>query len=157
MKKPFKIIIACIIFLILLMPIALYVYIFRDFEISKNPSDWSDFGGYVGGVYSVLLTVFVVYLSRQLYKRDEIQSKRKKAVEEIYLQIAKIKIKKINIQHVNKIYSIALMNKLYITDETYNKVINLADHYLEVAGESCSLNTVLDTAVKNHLKSIYDA
>ena len=157
MKKLWKIILTCFIFGILLCPLALYVFTFRDFEISKNPADWSDFGSYVGGVYSVLLTVFVVYLSRQLYKRDEIQSKRKKAVEEIYLQIAKIKIKKINVQHVNKIYSTALVNKLYITDETYNKVVKLADHYLEVAGDLCPLNTVLDTTVKNHLKSIYDA
>lgn len=52
----------------------------------RNASISSDLG-----LYSILVAIIVVYLARELSKKDEEASKKKAAVEVLYQQIVKIK------------------------------------------------------------------
>ncbi len=141
---------------IALVPLGYYVWWFRDASISNDPSDWASFGSYIGGLYSVLVAVLVVYLARDLSKRDEVASKKKAAVEALYLQILKVKNDHIDIRSVSKIYNLLEENKLYITDTIYEEVKDLADYYQEVkSGRPVDFKK--EDLVKEHLRAIYNA
>lgn len=55
---------------ILASPVLLYIRQFGRLGISNDPQDWAVFGDYIGGVYTVLVTFFAIYLTRNLEKRD---------------------------------------------------------------------------------------
>lgn len=138
-------------------PLACYVWQFRNNEISRNPNDWAIFGNYIGGVYSVIVALLVVYLARELSKKDEAAAKRKKAVEALHQQIVKVKTEKVDDRVVLKIYNLLEENKLYITDSLYNEVKKLADYYLEVKGGETAADYQMEGRIKDHLRSIYNA
>lgn len=141
---------------VLLLPLLIYTCNFHNHPISEDPSDWADFAEYFGGIYSIIITIYVVYLARELSIRDEAAIKRKRAVEEIYSQIVKVDIKRINLASVNKIYNLLSKNKLYINDKLHDKIVSLADHFLEVKGGKASINQQLLKSVKDNLKEIYE-
>ncbi|HDM8140754.1 TPA: hypothetical protein P0E12_005048 [Vibrio harveyi] len=43
--------------IILLVPIAIYVFSFRDFGISRDNEDWANFGSYLAGTYTLLASL----------------------------------------------------------------------------------------------------
>lgn len=141
---------------ILLLPIAAYLYNFYDYPISDNPSDWTDFAGYIGGVYSVLIAIYVVYLARNLKQKDEALNKRRKAVEEIYIQIQRIDIKNIDLRSVNKVYNLVSKYRLYLPDKLCGSICELADHFQEVKAETSTLDNKLLSYVRNTLKDMYE-
>ena len=141
---------------ILLLPIAADVYNFYDYPISKDPSDWTDFAGYIGGVYSVLIAIYVVYLARNLKQKDEVLNKRRKAVEEIYIQIQRINIKNIDLRSVNKIYNIVNKYRLYLPDKLCGSICELADHFQEVKAGTSLLDNKILSYVRNTLKDMYE-
>lgn len=141
--------------LVALSPLACYVWQFRKSSISVDPNDWSAFGSYVGGVYSVIVALIVVYLARDLSKKDEVAAKRKKAVEVLYLQIIKVKTERVDERSVQRIYNLLEENKLYLSDSLYNEVKNLADYYLEVKGGK-AIDYQMENRIKDHLRAIYN-
>ena len=142
---------------IALAPLAYYVFWFKDAPISNDPSDWASFGSYIGGLYSVLVAVLVVYLARELAKKDEVTSKKKSAIEALYQQILKIKNDRIDERSVNKVYHLLEENKLYITDAIYDEIKDLADYYLEVKSGDRAIDYKKENSVKEHLRAIYNA
>ena len=121
-----------IIGVIALIPLCFYIWWFRGASISNDPGDWASFGSYIGGLYSVFATILVVYLARELSKKDKVASKKKEAVEAIHQQIVKIKSDRVDERSVNKLFHLLDENKLYLTDSIYDEVKNLADYFLEV-------------------------
>ncbi len=138
------------------IPVIAYIVNFWGTPISDDPTEWSEFGGYLGGVYSIIMALVVVYLTRTLAIHDEQASKRRKAIEEIYHQVIKIKRNNININSVNKIYTLLNQNKLYITEQSYKKITQLADYYLEVKDNTTMINILLEEDTISYLKNIYD-
>ena len=59
-----------IVALLTIAPILVYSCQFRNLEISDSPGDWGTFGDYVGGVYTVIVVILAVILSRVLEKED---------------------------------------------------------------------------------------
>ena len=72
------------------LPILIYVLKFHDYKLSNDPADWGVFGDYIGGVYSVLIALLVVYLTRNLSRHDEEKRLKKEALREVYKQITNI-------------------------------------------------------------------
>lgn len=138
------------------IPIIAYVVNFWGAPISDDPTEWSEFGGYIGGVYSIIMALVVVYLTRTLAIHDEQASKRRKAIDEIYHQVIKIKRNNININSVNKIYTLLNQNKLYITDQTYKRITTLANYFLEVKDGTSAINIPFEEEAISYLKNIYD-
>ena len=140
-----------------LAPLGYYVWWFRDASISNDPGDWASFGSYIGGLYSILVAVLVVYLARELSIRDEVTSKKKAAIEALYQQIIKIKSDKVDTRLVNRVYHLLEENKLYITDAVYDEIKNLADYFLEVKSGDRAVDFKKEDLVKEHLRAIYNA
>lgn len=51
---------------VFIIPIGIYWLQFRTAGMSNDPEKWAQFGDYVGGVYSVLVTILAIYLARNL-------------------------------------------------------------------------------------------
>lgn len=60
---------------VLCIPILCYIINFASYGVSGNVSDWAAFGDYIGGVYSVVLTIVLVYVSYSLNKKAKRERK----------------------------------------------------------------------------------
>ena len=69
---------------VLCIPILCYIINFASYGVSGNVSDWAAFGDYIGGVYSVVLTIVLVYVSYSLNKKSEKEKEKLRAIHEIY-------------------------------------------------------------------------
>ena len=55
--------------ILLFIPLSFYIYTFGSNGISGDTEKWAQFGDYIGGTYSVLLSVLVIYIARKLTKK----------------------------------------------------------------------------------------
>ena len=64
---------------ILLFVIGAYILQFREFEISKNPEQWGQFGDYLGGLLNPFISIvnllILTYLSIRLVKNEDDRNK----------------------------------------------------------------------------------
>ena len=117
----------------LFIPLGFYIYSFASNGLSDDTEKWAQFGDYIGGTYSVLLSVFVIYIARKLTKKDEKVNKEKNAVDLIFQQI--IKIERCvdfhqKTQAVNKMLRMIDTHQLHISDEIRTSIEELGDYYL---------------------------
>lgn len=136
-------------FLIALIPIIVYVWHFHGLKLSDNPADWGVFGDYIGGVYSVLIAILVVYISRHLDIRDEETKRKQEAVRKIHNQISSIRQnQKVNPQKLTKLFRLIDESKLYINGDLYTDLVKLANHYGE-KGRNRSMEMEVMDALKD--------
>ena len=143
--------------LVLIAPVLCYGIHFRKHTISDNPSDWADFGSYIGGVYTLLVTFMAIYLTRHLERKDMEWKKSKNAVRELYEQVNLIDYKNVDMRSVNKLLRLVKQNQLYIPVDVYDNLVNLRDDYVvaKTAPEKFDLNK--EQQIKNRLKRLYDS
>ena len=111
------------------IPILGYVSKFHSCNFSDDPADWGVFGDYIGGVYSVLIAILVVYLTRNLSRSDEEKRLKKEAIREIYKQITNIQQKqKVDQRKITKLYKLIDDCKLFIAPDFYERLKKLANH-----------------------------
>ena len=106
--------------LLLFIPLIFYIYTFASNGISDDTEKWAQFGDYIGGTYSVLLSVLMIYIARKLTKKDEKVNKEKNAVDLIFQQILKIERCMDfhqKTQAVNKLMRMIDTHQLHISDE----------------------------------------
>ena len=142
--------------LLFVLPIVVYIVKFYDHPISDNPSDWADFGSYVGGVYTLLVTIFAIYITRHLEKIDLEWRKAKEAVGSIYEQISIIDYQNVNMKLVNKLLSLTNQNELYLPIDVYNKLIELYDDYIVAKEDPQKFDVKKVIKIKRRLKRLYD-
>lgn len=143
---------------VFIIPIGIYWLQFRTAEMSNDPEKWAQFGDYVGGVYSVLVTILAIYLARNLTLKDEVVSKRRDAIDEIFQQIAKIEqCADVNSKTnaVNKLMRLVHIHELLLPDSICVDIERLADYYLERIGGTIAENIVLENCTKEKLKKAY--
>ena len=126
--------------LLMIIPVALYVIKFGGYKISDDPQDWGVFGDYIGGVYTVLVTLFAIYLTRNLEKRDAERAKAKAAVSAIYEQLAKINYQHVDLSSADKLLRLTKENELYLPQYLIEKLIELHDDYVEAKDEPNKFN-----------------
>lgn len=80
-----------IVFLILFLPILLYMINFRDQEISDKTADWGDFGSYVGGWYSLITAIAAIMVTILISKKGSKESRIVHCVEKITLSYERIR------------------------------------------------------------------
>lgn len=133
--------------LVLISPILIYIINFGCFDISDNPENWAWFGDYIGGVYSVILAFVILYLTRQLEKKDKLIDKRKEHLEKIYTMISKIEVTKtISANSGNKILRQIVKSRLYISSDLYLRIEQFANHII-----ACSNNKEFDISLRNNV------
>ena len=143
--------------LVLIAPLLLYFIQFRHCDISNDPSDWADFGSYIGGVYTLLVTFLAIYLTRHLEKKDVEWKKTKIAVGELYEQINNIDCRNVDLRSVNKLLRMVNRYQLYIPTDVYNNLINLRDDYVVAKTSPESFDIKKEQQIKDRLKRLYDA
>ena len=115
-----------------MLPILIYVLRFHDYELSDNPADWGVFGDYIGGVYSVLIALLVVYITRNLSRHDEEKRLKKEALREVYKQITNIQQKQtVDPRKLPKLYKLIEDCKLFINNDFYERLKGLANEFGE--------------------------
>lgn len=140
-----------ILLVLAIVPIAVYVWEFHSYMFSENPADWGVFGDYIGGVYSVIIAILVVYITRNLEKRDEEKRLKKEALRQVYLQITSIQQKQtVNQNKLTKLFRLIEESKLYIDDDFYERLKNLANFWGELGR-----NRKMEMEVLDELKEEY--
>lgn len=142
----------------LLIPVGVYLLRFGRAGISGDPENWAQFGDYIGGTYSVLITILAIYLARNLSLKDEVASKRREAIDDIFRQIAKIEqCTEVNAktQAINKLIRLIHLHQLHVSDNLCDDVERLADYYLERIGGTSVENQEFEEGIKNKLKKAY--
>lgn len=142
----------------LLIPVGVYLFHFYGAGISDNPENWAQFGDYIGGTYSVLITILAIYLARNLSLKDEVASKKRDAIDDIFQQIAKIEQcsdAHTQTQAVNKLLRLIHLHQLHVSDIICEEVERLADYYLERIAGTAVENHELEEGVKNKLMKAY--
>ena len=134
----------------MLAPLGVYVANFGRYAISKDPADWGTFGDYIGGVYTVLVTVFAIYLTRHLEKHDVERNKARMAVGTLYEQIGKIDYQHVDKRSVNKLLRLTKENELYIPTYLFIKLTELHDDYLEAKDMPETFDIEKEETVKNN-------
>lgn len=142
--------------LLFFAPLLVYIWYFRDYSISTNPVDWGTFGDYIGGVYTVVVTLFAIYLTRHLANRDLEKNKAKAAVGCIYQQIAKIDYQHVDLRSVGRLLRLTKENELYIPKYLYNQLTDLHDDYLVAKELPNRFPKNKELKIKHELKKLYD-
>lgn len=143
--------------IILFVPVLVYILKFVGFSISDDPSDWGVFGDYIGGIYTVLVTIFAIYLTRHLDKRDVERNKARTAYGEIYEQICKIDYQKVDLRSVKKLLKLANEKELYLPNDVYSKLTELYDDYVEAKDHPETFQLEKEVQIKSRLKRLYDS
>ena len=145
LKKMFKILLLS---LVVLLPIIIFIYHFASHSFSNDISKWGAFGDYIGGVYSVYISIGLFLLSRKLGKTDERRNKQRLHIEKLYGMIRSINNNgTLNVSmfadFVNEISSA----ELYLSKNIIKRIIALQDNYAEASDNPEVLNMELETEV----------
>lgn len=119
--------------LILSLPIGAYILNFRNLDLSNDPESWAQFGDYIGGTYSVLITILAIYIARNLSRKDASQERRQRVAEALMKQIAKIKKCTNQDQRVltiNKFMRLIDENQLVLSTALQTSMQELGDYFL---------------------------
>lgn len=138
-------ILACII------PIIIYMIRFSGHEFSKDPSDWGTFGDYVGGVYSVLLSIIAIYVTYMISGREDKSREKRKILTELYKTIISIKSEEVDLNKVNKIVSLADSNQLLLPKVVYADIIRYSDYLKEIYGKPAKIDLHTEKRIKDEL------
>lgn len=142
----------------LFIPLIFYIYTFASNGISDDTEKWAQFGDYIGGTYSVLLSVLMIYIARKLTKKDEKVNKEKNAVDLIFQQILKIERCMDfhqKTQAVNKLMRMIDTHQLHISDEIRTCIEDFANYYLIRINGGRDEDLEYEKTVKEKLKKAY--
>lgn len=148
------------VFIITALPIVLYIINFgnsKKYALSDDPADWGAFGDYFGGVYSVIVAVFVIYLARKLNKEDNKRNEIINAAKQLYQQIIQVENSKYNLNSITKLQRDVIKYEMYIPEKMTNELMELADMYVLVNNDNGAYDLKLKNQVLSDLKYIYDA
>lgn len=97
-------------------------------------------------------------MARNLTLKDEVVSKRRDAIDEIFQQIAKIEqCADVNSKTnaVNKLMRLVHIHEFLLSDSICVDIERLADYYLERIGGTIAENIVLENCTKEKLKKAF--
>ena len=152
--KTKRILVICFIILIVLFPIAFYCYNFRRYSLSNNPEYWGFFGDYIGGVYSVVLTMALFYISYLLNKQEIGYRKLSNAVKEIYDLIPSTNSRKIDIKKINKLNRLIDVYENVLPKNIYEDLINISNYYREIENDPSKRDKHREEDIKDALKRL---
>lgn len=147
-----KYILLCI---ILIVPVVFYIVCFYNNSLSDNPADWGTFGDYIGGIYSVVLTIVLAYITYSLGKRDEDVRLQKQEIKKMYSIIKSLNSSNVNIDKVNELTRLINDNELILPNKLYDKLIRISDYYKVVACNPAQIDVVLEDEIVFLLKRYY--
>lgn len=142
-----------ILFIVFLFPAGAYFWKFGGNGLGDT-EQWALFGDYIGGVYSVLMALVVIFISQKIEINKSRNEKKRKLAEDIFNQIATIK-QRYNANSINKLIRLANQSKLYFTPYDSSMIEELGNHFLRVNNNDEELNEELVTRVEKRMKGVY--
>lgn len=139
-----------------IFPIFAYWLQFHKYGISHDTSDWGTFGDYIGGVYSVVLTIVLAYITYIINKRDLHQKEKREIIKSIYKQVSNLQSDQIDINKVNELTSYIIGNELVLSPTIFYRLIRITDYYKVVANDSSQINISHEQNIMELLKSYYN-
>lgn len=143
---------------VILFPVLCYVWRFAGNGLSNDTEKWAQFGDYIGGTYSVILSILVIYIARNLTRKDEVSNRRKNAIDEIFKQIIKIESLVPGTQKAsaaNRLLRLTHEHQLHISEGLYNDLENLANYYIQISNNA-PVDVAYESSMKEKLKDEYD-
>lgn len=144
---------------VILLPILCYVFRFGSNGLSNDTEKWAQFGDYIGGTYSVILSILVIYIARNLTRKDEASNRRKNAIDEIFKQIIKIGSLAPGTQKAgaaNRLLRLTHEHQLHISEGLCHDMEELANYYIGVSNGTATENIEYEVRMKDKLKDEYD-
>ena len=138
-------ILACII------PIIVYIFRFHSGGFSNNPADWGTFGDYIGGVYSVILSIIAIYVTYIIREREDKTKEKRKVLTELYKTIISIKSEKVDLTKVNKIVSLTDKNQILLPKIVYADLIRYSDYLKEIYGKPAKIDMIVEKRIKDEI------
>lgn len=141
-----------------LIPLAAYYYQFGKADISDDPEDWANFGDYIGGVYSVLITIVAVYLTRKLERKDAMSNRRKQTLDDIYQQFVKMQNCPSHLlaKSATKFLAMVEKQRLNLTESQIQRCQMLGDYFICVASKSRNRDMNYENEMKVALFNAYN-
>lgn len=140
----------------MIFPIGFYLYWFGGNGISENTEEWSRFGDYIGGTYSVIIAFVGIYLTYNIENIRYKHNKIKNRVEGLIKQIVHMKKRNFSIDYCTKFQEDIYMAQLELPELLINKLVALADSYLKYKNDGDQVDVNLEKVVLNELKTIYN-
>ncbi len=143
--------------IVMIAPIACYMWQFRNGQISNNPADWGTFGDYIGGVYSVIIAFLIVYITRNMSRSDKEREKKREALRSIYLKIGDIQIGRGRKDYkITNLFLLIEEARLYVDNDFYKELKELGNYFLQYNRNAGVRNRAFENSVKERLKEAYD-
>lgn len=152
--KVKRILFNCLLAFVLIVPLVFYCIQFHGYPLSNDPSDWGDFGDYVGGIYNVLVALVIFILSQRLERDSKRRDKVVSAAIDITNQIGKLRVSRNKIKSTEKLISLVISNKVYLDTSLYDQLLELTDNYQRVYKNEEKHNIKLEEKVLRKLKSL---
>ena len=150
-----KILKSILVVCVMIFPIGVYIYWFGRNGISENTEEWSRFGDYIGGTYSVIIAFVGIYLTYYIGNLQNKQNKIKNRVEGLIKQIVHMKKRNFSLDYCVKFQDIS-MAKLDLSELLINKLLALSDSYLKYKNDGNQIDIHLEEEVLSELKTIYN-
>lgn len=152
-KNKSKILSISLIGILVLLPIIVFVSNFNSHSFSDDISEWGAFGDYIGGVYSVYISLGLYLLSRKLGRTDKLRNKQEFHIEKLYGIIHMIHSDITGNSELLKDFANEIAYaELYLSDEIIKKVIDLQDNFAMASGNPGLVNIELESEVLSMLK-----
>lgn len=139
---------------ILYIPATLYISQFWHHKFSDDPNDWGVFGDYIGGIYNVLTSLLLAYISYKISKMQTRGEHARNAAIDILSQIQSMKAKNYHHKSIDKLRRQAKDNETYIGKLLKENINMLADNYVQVKYDKEAVNQNLEQAVIKELKAM---
>lgn len=124
---------------------------FHSCTFSKDPADWGTFGDYIGGVYSVLLSIIAIYVTYMISEREDKLKEKRKILTELYKTIISIKSEEVDLSLVNKIVSLTDKNQLLLPKILYADLIRYSDYLKEIYGKPGKIDLSREKRIKDEI------
>ena len=148
-----KIIQISLVAVFVLLPIVIFLINFSEQSLSDDIEEWGAFGDYIGGIYSVYISIGLFLLSRKLGKEDERLNKQRLHIEKLYGMIRSINNNgTLNVSMFADFVNEIASAELYLSKNIIIRMINLQDNYAEASDNPEVLNMELETEVLGMLK-----
>lgn len=151
-----KILKSILVVCVMIFPIGVYIYWFGRNGISENTEEWSRFGDYIGGTYSVIIAFVGIYLTYYIGNLQSKQNKIKNRVEGLIKQIVHMKKRNFSLDYCVKFQEDISMAKLDLSELLINKLLALSDSYLKYKNDGNQIDIHLEEEVLSELKTIYN-
>ena len=149
-----KIIQISLVAVFVLLPIIIFLINFSSQSFSDEIEEWGAFGDYIGGIYSVYISIGLYLLSRKLGKTDERRNKQRLHIEKLYEIIRLINNDSTeNAQLLNDFLNEIASAELYLSDDVIKRIIELQDNYALASKNPGDLDVELEKEVLCMLKN----